>query len=74
MGTLVDDVKFLNGNLIDLVEHIDAWHINPVSLNDIDKLIDGRVTSKRNISVRNLVLSTNRLDRLIGYIRKLQVH
>ena len=29
MGHLVDDVQLLDGDLVDLVEHIDAWEIDP---------------------------------------------
>lgn len=65
MRTLVDDIELLNGNLIDLVKDIDAWDIDPVSLDNIDELIGRRVASKCNISVRDLILGSDRFDCLI---------
>ena len=30
MGHLVDDVKLLNGDLVDFIEDINAWDVHPV--------------------------------------------
>lgn len=34
VGDLVDDVKLLDGDLIDFVEHINAWDVDPVVTRD----------------------------------------
>ena len=39
MRDLANDVQFFNRNLVDLVEQIDAWNVNAIALNHIDKII-----------------------------------
>lgn len=74
MRTLVNDIEFLNRNLIDLVKHIDAWDIDPVSLDYIDELIDSRVASKCKVGVRDLILGGDGFDCLIRHVCHLKVH
>jgi hypothetical protein len=53
MGNLVDHIQLLYGNLVNLVENVDAGHVNAVSLDDIDQILSGRIVSQRYISIMN---------------------
>lgn len=39
MRHLVDDVELLDGDLIDFVEHIYAWDVDPVVTRDYKRLL-----------------------------------
>ena len=62
MRDLIKKVKLLNGNLINLVYHIDAWCVHSVSFNDINEIVSCGIASELNSSVGNLVFVANRLD------------
>lgn len=46
---LIDNIKLLDRQLIDLIEHIDARDVLAVAFNDIDQLIDCGITPTENI-------------------------
>lgn len=53
---LVNQVQLLNRNAVDLVEDIEAWHVDAVALNDINEIIGPQVgCSEGNLGVVNLV-------------------
>jgi len=56
---LVDDVEFLNGDLIDLVKHVDARDVDAVAFDDIDKLVYGSVFSEGNVAIGKLIFGTD---------------
>ena len=74
MRALINDVELFNTDLIDLVKDEDARHIDSVTLNDVNKLVDGVVTSEVNVSVGDSVLGADRLDRLIGHVSHCNTH
>jgi len=59
MRILINDIQFLNADLIDLVEDINTRHIDSVSLNRVDQLVNSGIASEMNISVGKLVLFAN---------------
>ena len=59
MRILIDDIQLLNADLIDLVEDINTRHIDSVSLNRVDQLVNSGIASEMNISVGKLVLFAN---------------
>ena len=68
---LVEQVKLLNRDSVNLVEDIDAWDIDAIAFNDIDKVIHGVVFLELNVAVGNPVLvqdSTNGVVRHLGHL------
>jgi len=51
MRALINDIKLLNRDLIDLVKNIDARYVDSVAFNDIDQLVSSRVASKSKVRV-----------------------
>ena len=47
----------LNGDLVDLVEHIEAREVHTVALNHIDELVCRGVAPERHIRIVDLVLA-----------------
>ena len=43
VGDLADDVELLDGDLVDLVEEVDAGHVAPVALHHVDQVVRRRV-------------------------------
>jgi hypothetical protein len=60
----------LDGDLVDLVEQVDARDVGPVALDDVDQVVGRGVVSQRDVGVVNLILGQNRLDlKKIGRFR-----
>lgn len=36
MRELIKDLKLLEGNLVNLINNIDAWYVNTASFNDVN--------------------------------------
>mmetsp|Transcript_6266 Transcript_6266/g.17970 ORF Transcript_6266/g.17970 Transcript_6266/m.17970 type:complete len:274 (-) Transcript_6266:154-975(-) len=53
---LGNDVELFDGDLIDLVHHVQAGHVLPVALDDVDDVVDGRVAVDPHLSVHDSVL------------------
>jgi len=51
MRALINDIKLLNRDLIDLVKNIDARYVDSVTFNHIDQLVSSRVASKSKVRV-----------------------
>ena len=66
MGHLIDDVQLLDGQLVDLVQNIDAGYVPPIALDDVDELVDGGIASAEYITAHYLVLPANGVDDLVG--------
>ena len=49
---LVDDVQFFDGDLIDLIQHVDGRYVNPVAFDQIDDVVLRGVTSNDEILAR----------------------
>lgn len=71
MGHLIDDVQLLDGQLVDLVQNIDARYVSPVAFDDVDELVDGGITSAENIAAHYFIFPANRVDDLVGQDRLL---
>mmetsp|Transcript_17299 Transcript_17299/g.45121 ORF Transcript_17299/g.45121 Transcript_17299/m.45121 type:complete len:290 (-) Transcript_17299:301-1170(-) len=62
---LVDDVKLLDRDLVNLVQHVDHWDVHPVPLDDIDEVVDGEVLGvEPHVGVVAAVLRQHLPDRL----------
>jgi len=61
---LVDDVQLLDGDLIDLVQQIDAGYVNAVAFDHIDQVVTGGIISQSNVRIVDLVLGQNGLDQI----------
>jgi len=68
MGEFIKQVKLLNGDGIDLVEDIDAGHINAISLNNINQVIHCVIISEDDIAVSNFVLVHDRSNGIISHL------
>ena len=62
MRKLVNDIELLNGELVDLVQDIDAGNIFPVALNNVDELVDRCVNAAENIGRHDAILFADRDD------------
>ena len=51
---------YLDGDLIDLVQQVDAGDVGPVSLDDIDEVVGRGVVPQCDVSVVDLVLGQDR--------------
>jgi hypothetical protein len=54
-----------DGELIDLVQHIDTRNIFTISFNDIDQLINRGITTTNDIRGHNSIFATNRKNDLL---------
>ena len=52
----------LDGNLVDLVESIDAGNVDPVPLDHVNQVVGSRVAAEHHVCVVDLVLSADGLD------------
>ena len=50
-------ISHLNGDLIDLVEDVDAWNVNAIALDHVNQIIYGRVAAESDIDVVDFVLA-----------------
>eukprot|EP00053_Salpingoeca_punica_P020781 m.212348 g.212348 ORF g.212348 m.212348 type:complete len:417 (+) comp20083_c0_seq1:2736-3986(+) len=66
---LVDDVELLDGDLVDLVQDVDAGDVHAVALDDINKLVLGRVALERNVRIVDAVLGEDGLDEVGVQVR-----
>ena len=77
MRHLVKEVKLLNGDLIDLVDHINAGDVDTVAFDDINEIVYSGIAAELKGSVRNLVLMADRLDGVLrepGHLDILRFH
>mmetsp|Transcript_24820 Transcript_24820/g.42020 ORF Transcript_24820/g.42020 Transcript_24820/m.42020 type:complete len:208 (-) Transcript_24820:596-1219(-) len=65
MGHLINDVKLLYRQLIDLVQHVEGWDIATISFQHINKLINSGITPANDVGTHNAVLFTNGLDHFL---------
>ena len=72
--TPVNNVKFLNTDLVDLVQHINARDVDSVTLDDVNELVDRCIAPEVHVAVRNAVLGTDRFDSLVRHVCHLGVH
>lgn len=68
MRHLIQQLQLLYTDLVNLVDHIDAWHVHSVAFNHIDQVIDGGVASEMQVSIRDLIFMA---DGSYNVIRKL---
>ena len=61
MRKLVQNFKFLEGDLIDLVDSIDTGHIDPTALDDIDEVISGCIVAQSDVCVVHPVFTADSL-------------
>ena len=59
MRHLVDDVELLDGQLVDLVQHVDAGDVPAIALDHVDELVDRGVASAEDVAAHDLVLPAN---------------
>lgn len=69
MWHLVDDIKLLNGELIDLVKDVDGWDILSITFDNVNELIYRGITATKNISRHNTIFSADRVNDLWGKYR-----
>ena len=62
MRKFVQNLKFLESDLIDLVDGIDTGHVDPTALDNIDEVISGCIVAQSDVSVVHPVFTANRLD------------
>lgn len=74
MRALVNDVELFDANLVDLVENVDARHINAVAFDDVNQLVNSRVLSEVEVSVRNFELGGDGLHSLFAHVSHVKVH
>jgi len=56
MRYFIDKVQLFNGNLINLVQQVDARNVDTISFNDINQIISSCVVSQSDVSIVNPVL------------------
>ena len=71
MRHLVDDVQLFDGQLVDLVQDVDAWNVPPVALDNVDELVDGGVAPAEYVAAHYLVLSADGVHDFVGQDRLL---
>lgn len=74
MRNLVDDVQLFNGDLINLVEEINAWNVDTIAFDDINEIFGSSIILQGDVSVVNFVFSQNGFDRVqiklgLGYLK-----
>eukprot|EP00047_Mylnosiga_fluctuans_P001872 m.222272 g.222272 ORF g.222272 m.222272 type:complete len:496 (+) comp10733_c0_seq1:131-1618(+) len=67
---LVDNVQLLDGDLVDLVEHVDGGDVHAVALDDVDQLVLRRVIAQHNVRVVDAILAEDGLDRVEVQVRR----
>jgi len=68
----VYDVQFLDGNLVDLVQNINAGHVNSVSFDNVDELVNCRVASDVHVGIRKSVFMANCFDCVIAHVSEFE--
>ena len=71
MRELVKQVELLNRDSVNLVEDVDAWDVDAIAFDDIDKVIHGTVFLELDVSVGDFVLvkdGTNGVIRHLGHL------
>ena len=58
---LIDDVQFLDGELVDLVQHIYTRDVSAVAFDHIDQLVDRGIAAAEDIRRHDLVFSYSRI-------------
>ena len=53
---------YLEGDLIDLVQQVDAWDVSPVAFDDVDKVVGCGVVPQSDVRVVDLVLGQDRFN------------
>ena len=56
VGHLIDDVKLLDRELVDLVHNVEAWHILAIVVHHVNELIDVIISPQHDVSARNTKL------------------
>ena len=69
MRNLLDQIEFLDADLINFVEDIDSWDVDSVSFNTVDQLISCRIFIQCHIRVVDFVFFQNRLKQLLNMRR-----
>ena len=72
MRNSAEKVKLFNGDTVNFVDHIDAWHINSISFNHINQLIHGAIALENDLSIRNTVLVENRAHSVLSHVLHLE--
>ncbi len=62
VGQSVKDMKFLNGDLINLVDNIYARHVDAIALYHVNQIICCSIKPQRNICIVDLIFTTDCLD------------
>jgi hypothetical protein len=52
----MSQINYLDRDLIDLVEQVDAGDVGPVALHNVNKIVSSGVISKCNVCIVDLVL------------------
>ena len=65
VGHAGEDIELLDGDLVNLVENVDAGDIDAVGLDHVDELVRVGVLAQDNVGVVDAVLSANGLDLLV---------
>ena len=53
-------LSYLNRNLVDLVQQVDARDVGSVAFDDVDQVVGGGVVTQRDVGVVDLVLRQDR--------------
>lgn len=61
--------RFRATYLIDLVHHVQCWHVLAISLDDIDELIDSAVLSQHHVTAVQPVFSEHRQNKVVRQLR-----
>lgn len=61
---LIHDIQFLNGNPINLIQHIDSGVINSISFYHVDEVVCCGITTQSHISFVNFVFNQNAFNGL----------
>lgn len=65
MGHLVDDIELLDGQLVYLVQHVNAWNVASIAFNHVNELVDRRIAATEYVAAHYLVLAANRVHDLV---------
>lgn len=61
----VQNVEFFHRDLIDLIQHVQTGHVDSVSFDDVDNVIDGGVGVEVDVGIEDLVLLADGSDTLL---------
>ena len=53
---------YLDRDLIDFVQQVDAWDVSPVAFDDVDKIVGCGVVPQRDVRVVDFVLGQDRFN------------